>query len=207
MENLSDYDLLIFHAVDNLYDSFADRLKDFTNEGKSLLYIPTVDGDRSAYNQFWNKNLNFPKWITTARGSEENYLKIKDINSAHGIFTDIWQDKKAFQSSSRFYAIPVFQGNNEFKNLMTYSNNQPMLMEQNNKMLLASFLESETSDFRLSGFFPILMQQMVQYLTNSSGLTEKFVVGDTLTFRDFSMEKIERLHNANTGQSNFHDGF
>jgi hypothetical protein len=203
MENLSDYDLLIFHGIVGLYDSFANRLKDYTEEGKSILYIPTISGNADEYNEFWNKKIGFPKWQSTISGSENNYIKIKDINRSHGIFENIWQDKDSFQSSSHFYSIPVFLNKKDFEILMTYSNNYPMMLESENKILLANFLETGSSDFRLSGLFPILMQQTVQYLTNSSGLTDLYNIGDTLSFRNFSIEDIKNFTMKTPGNQSF----
>lgn len=193
METLSHYDLLIFHGINELNHSFAEKLEDFFSEGKNLIYIPEKNTDRNTYNQFWHTKVGLPKWQATLQGSKDNYLKIKNINKTHAIFADIWQDKNTFQSFTRFNTIPVFQGSNNYQILMTYSNNQPLLMAKQNEMLLATFLEPEASDFNLSGLFPILIQQMIQFLTTPNNSTEKYFIGDTLVYRNFSMNDLKKF--------------
>ncbi len=194
MENLNDYDVLIFYNISKLADSYKNKLENFQINKKGIIYIPGVDCSIADYNNFWHKQIGLPKWVKNLTSSSNSYLKIKNINLSHPIFSEVWQQGNNFQSHSQFFAIPVFQQDKNQKLLMNYNNSTPFLIESNLKfgkaLLLAGFLTPQESNLQLSGFFPVLIQQMVKYLTNSNKSLPYYFIGDTLTHQHFQLENI-----------------
>lgn len=191
MENLNDYDVLIFHGISSLPAIYVQRLEDFFNRGKGLIYFPTNHTNLKEYNHFWHEKIGLPRWKNTLHSSGENYQKIGNINQHHPVFSQVWLNKQSFNPGSRFYSLPVFQNNNNQTWLINYANQLPFLLESDKKLTLAALISPSESDFWLSGFFPVLLQQMIFYLTNSEDSFQNFYIGDTLIYRNFDPEEIE----------------
>ncbi len=180
MENLTDYDVLIFHDVARLPAVYRDKLNHFAEQGKGIIYIPDIQTSIANYNQFWHQQMKFPKWEQNITGNGNTYLKIDAIDETHPIFNKIWTQQ--FESQAQFFAYPEVKVPPEYNVLVRYNNKKPFLTEKNNRILLSAFVDVENSNLRVSGFFPVLMQQSVLYLSNFNKSIENYQVGDTLTY-------------------------
>ncbi len=192
MENLDDYDVLLFHNVAELNDIYKDKLNNFLKRGKGIIVIPGIDNEIDSYNRFWHEQMGLPQWTRNLGGGTDSYLKLQNINTNHPVFAQVWAEKERFQSASRFYTVPAFQANENHNVLIDYNTSHPFMMELNNRkiMLLGSFITAQESTLQLSGFFPVLLQQTVLYLSNFSHSLINQTVGDTLRHRVFQPENI-----------------
>ncbi len=192
MENLDEYDVLLFHNVPELNAVYKDKLTNFINQGKGIIVIPGIDNKMSQYNRFWHMQMQLPQWTDNLGGGSDSYLKLKNINTNHPIFAQVWAEKDRFQSASQFFTIPDFETDANHTVLINYNNSQPFMIEQNNQkiILLAGFISPRESTLQLSGFFPVLLQQTVLYLSNFSHSLTNQTVGDTLRHRVFQPDNI-----------------
>ena len=192
MENLAEYDVLLFHNVTQLPGAYKDKLNDFLDRGQGIIYIPGVNSSIAEYNDFWHRAMELPRWETNIFGSSGSYMKIKNINSAHPIFSRIWQAENRFESSAQFFTIPDMERDKTAQILIDYSNGKPLLTEiaDRRMLLLSAFVTPGESNLQLSGFFPVLMQQMVLYLSNFDKSMVNYSIGDTLQHSVFELENI-----------------
>ena len=193
MENLDEYDVLIFHNIGELSNSYKSRLNDFLSDGKGIIYLPGINTSVSEYNNFWHKEMGLPKWKSNLSGDGKSYVKLNNINTSHPIFSQIWQEKEIFKATSQFFTIPEFERNGNI--LIDYSNTSPFLTETADKklLLLSTFLSPNESNLQLTGFFPVLIQQTVPYLANYNKSVANKFVGDTLRHSNFNMENISNF--------------
>jgi len=193
MENLDEYDVLIFHSVSQLSDSYVSRLNDFLEDGKGIVYLPGINTSTEEYNNFWHKKMGLPKWKSNLSGDGKNYVKLNNINTSHPIFSQIWQDKETFKATSQFFALPDFERNGNV--LIDYTGGSPFLTETSDRklLLISTFLSPNESNLQLTGFFPVLMQQTVLYLANYNKSMANQFVGDTLRHSHFDMENIAKF--------------
>ncbi|MBN2280557.1 MAG: BatA domain-containing protein [Candidatus Marinimicrobia bacterium] len=193
MENLEDYDVLIFHNISELPELYVARFKDFLAGGKGIVVLPGMNGSISEYNNFWHKQMGLPIWKRNLVGDGESYLRLKNINTSHPIFSQIWQNKESFKATAQFFAIPEFERYGTV--LIDYNNGSPFLTETKERklMLIAAFITASESNLQLTGFFPVLMQQTVLYLANFSQSLANYTIGDTLRYSCSDMDQMAKF--------------
>ncbi len=216
MENLYNYDEIIFSDIDRLPTGISNLVKKFTEDGRGIILLPGTGSDPETYNKYWVQEFGLPKWKNTRESTNNNFISLGNILEKHPVFKGVWRNINDFKNYPEFYKIPGFLCDSRHLVLMNFEDSTPFIIEmtdQGHFFLIATSPGKNWTTFQLSGFFPVLLQRMLLYLANNSFQEWSYSTLDTLNFKgletinstDISILTPDdrRFLPNNSGQNNF----
>lgn len=192
IENLSEYDILIYSNMPRLDESAIRRLETYLNSGKGLIIIPGSDTDIGNLNS-WLPKAGFGKILSLTDNSlqPDIFTKFGKVDYSHpiikGMFDQNGSESQSLESPG-FIKFFKTDRSTQSQTLISYMNNDPFLEESGNKNLNALMFTSAVnlswSDWPIKGIFAPLINRAVYYVYSKTNGNEKsFIAGEPLELR------------------------
>ncbi|MGR7814182.1 BatA domain-containing protein [Lacinutrix undariae] len=139
---INDQNLIILNELKTIPNPLITALKAFTNNGGTVLIIPSSDIDLISYNQTL-KNHNTSKFSTLI--SEEK--KVTSINYSHPILQQVFDKKVSnfqYPKVQRFYKFSSVNS----ASILSYENGDSFLSSADKMYVFSAALNSENSNFK-----------------------------------------------------------
>ncbi len=139
---LASYDLLILNEVSSISTPLNTSIKDFLQQGGSMLLIPSDDMNTRDFNSLLS-GYGLSYGIKLAVPQE-----ITGINYAHPLFVDVFKDRiENFQypNVKEYYTL-----NGNASNILSYANAAPFLASKGDVYLFTASLSYTNSNFKSS---------------------------------------------------------
>jgi hypothetical protein len=155
---IPDQNLVILNELELISTALKAALTSFSNEGGTILIIPSEKSDLGSYNQLF-RELN----ISTYTTSNTNEKRITSINYDHPLLAN------AFYSKVTNFQYPKVEVSYRFSsnknNVLSYEDGSPFLVGTANKFAFSSALNSTNSNFKNSQLIiPVLYNMGLQSL-------------------------------------------
>lgn len=140
---IDQQNLIILNEAENVPMSLNTALQSFTNNGGSLIVIPSSDADLSSYNSF----LSAYRFTLNEYSSGER--KITKINFSHPVYTGVFDNKVnnfQYPKTNGYYRV----SSTGATNLLSLENNQPFLAQSGKCFLFSSALNKDNSNLTQS---------------------------------------------------------
>lgn len=148
---IADQNLIILNELNDIPNSLITALKSFTNDGGSLLIIPSNEITLNTYNQLFTNYSISP--FKTKIGKEK---RVTSIHFSHPLLANVF-DKKVTN-----FQYPKVNTSYLFNSIATtpilsYEDNMPFLIQSNQTFVFSSALNETNSNFKNSPLIvPIL---------------------------------------------------
>lgn len=134
--NFEQQHLIILNELDNLSVALIKNIHNYTENGGTILYIPSEKAEIKNYNNL----------INTYRLINENETRLTKINFDHPIFSSVFEKKiKNFQ-------FPFFKKHYSLKNyesaILSFENGKPLLVNTANYYVFSAPLNSKNTNFK-----------------------------------------------------------
>ena len=136
--------LIVLNELDAIPNSLAVGLKTFTDQGGSLIVIPSKNSEKNSYNSLLtNYNSNFNELIETEK-------RITTINYSHPIYSNGVFEKQVsnfqYPKVNSFYNIT----SSNSLNVLQFEDGKPFLYQNKNTFVFTSALNNDNSNFKNS---------------------------------------------------------
>ncbi len=150
--NIIDQNLIVLNELKNIPKALISTLKTFSDDGGSILIIPSVQSDSNTYNQLFN-TYSLPNFSSKV----ETEKLITKINFSHPLLSNVF-DKKVdnfqYPKVNSFNKLSNAVGAN---NILSFEDNAPFLTQANNIYVFTAALDESNSNFKNSPLIvPIL---------------------------------------------------
>ena len=183
-EILSNYDGIIFSEVANLSSISQKNLSEYLQNGGGILLFVARDCTPEQFNALWAEGFGFPRWHNTRETGGDSYLGIGKYDSHHPIFRDLWPEKVGPTATPRFFKAPGLVCGAKHTILMTFDDNTPLMVELRSEagraVMMATVPKPDWSDLPFSGFFPVVLQRLTQYIARGATQPLNYTTGDTV---------------------------
>ncbi len=139
-----DQNLIVLNELKNIPNALITSLNSFSDNGGSVLIIPSNESDLNTYNQLFN-NYALPNF-SAKKLSEKLITK---INFSHPLLTNVF-DKKVdnfqYPKVNSFYDLSNAAG----ANILSFEDNAAFLIQSKNVYTFTAALNEENSNFKNS---------------------------------------------------------
>lgn len=141
---LDSQHLIILNELNTIPNSLSSALKSFTNQGGSLIIIPSKEINNSSYNNFLiNYNASFGNLI-------ESEKRITTINYSHPLYSNGVFEKQVrnfqYPKVNSFYSLV----SNSASAVLKYEDDKGFLYQNENAFIFSSALNKDNSNFKNS---------------------------------------------------------
>lgn len=142
--SIVDQNLIVLNELKNIPNALITSLNSFSNDGGSILIIPSVESDLNSYNQLF-ENYSLPSFSSKAATEK----LITKINFSHPLLSNVF-DKKVdnfqYPKVNSFYKI----SNPTAANILSFEDNTAFLTQANNVFVFTAALDDDNSNFKNS---------------------------------------------------------
>jgi hypothetical protein len=184
---LPNQNLIILNGLVNIPNALATVLQNFTNNGGSVVVVPSLNSNIDSYNALFN-SLQLPRFNSKI----EAVKNISTIVFDHPLYNGVF-DKRVtnfqYPTVKTYYNITQSNTNAALK----FDNNHPFLYEKNKVIIITAPLSEENSNFIKS---PLIVPTFYNIATNSLALPKLFyLIGNknTISLKQ-SLNKDDILH-------------
>jgi hypothetical protein len=136
--------VIILNELNSIPNALADALKSFTNQGGSLVVIPSIDIDLASYNQLLNNyGSHFNEFIQTEK-------RITSINYSHPLYSSGVFEKQVdnfqYPTTASFYHIT----SKNASSILKFEDGKPFLNQSKHTFVFTSALNTTHSSFKNS---------------------------------------------------------
>lgn len=149
--SLESQNLIVLNELKDLPNSLITALKSFTDNGGSIVIIPSIDIAISSYNQIF-KNYNLPNFNTSNTAEK----KITAINFSHPLLVNVFDKKVSnFQYPKINSYFPTSTSGSS--SILSYEDGTAFLSESDRAYAFSAALNEDNSNFKNSPLIvPIL---------------------------------------------------
>tara|TARA_R110002050_G_scaffold74772_6_gene160240 strand:- start:3671 stop:5596 length:1926 start_codon:yes stop_codon:yes gene_type:complete len=171
---LESQNLIILNELSSISNALTATLKAFTNQGGSLIVIPSKDITITSYNSLLlNYQTSFNELIKTEK-------RITSINYAHPLYNNGVFEKQV--SNFQYPKVNSFFNTNlsNASNILKYEDGKPFLFQNSNAFIFTSALNNGNSNFKNS---PLIVPTLYNIGTYSFKIPELYyTIGKNNTF-------------------------
>ena len=191
--SIVDQNLIVLNELKNIPNALATSLNSFSNDGGSLLIIPSAESELNAYNQLF-ENYSLPSF--SSKTSIDKL--ITKINFSHPLLSNVF-DKKVdnfqYPKVNSFYKI----SNPTAANILSFEDNTAFLTQANNVFVFTAALDDDNSNFKNS---PLIVPVLYNIGKQSLKLPRLYYTIGTKNTIDINttllQDAILKLSNAET---------
>jgi hypothetical protein len=141
---INEQRLIVLNELDAIPNALSIALKAFTDQGGTLIVIPSNKIDNASYNVLLNKyNSNFNALLTTEK-------QVTKINYSHPLYSNGVFEKQVsnfqYPKVNSFYNVTL----NNASSVLQYEDGKPFLYQNKNAFVFSSSLNTENSNFKNS---------------------------------------------------------
>lgn len=159
--DISNANLVIINEVKQIPVSLINALKPFVDQGGTICFIPTTNGDLISYQQFIN---GYSTQGLLAEIIREK--KITSINFSHPLYRGVF-DKKI--TNFQYPKVNSYYQANASNIILSFEDNTPFLYKTNNIYVFTSAINQENSNFKNS---PLIVPTLYNIGKQSLQLTD-----------------------------------
>mgnify|MGYP001082792234 FL=1 len=141
---ISSQNLIVLNEIKNIPNSLTTALKAFTDDGGTLLIIPSGNSELSSYNQLF-RNYN----ISTLNATTPEEKKITSIQFSHPLLTNVFDKKISNFQYPKTNKRYVFSGPSG-ASVLNFEDSTPFLTQNENLYTFTSALNEDNSNFKNS---------------------------------------------------------
>lgn len=190
--SIIDQNLIVLNELKNIPNAMTTSLNSFSDDGGSILIIPSNESDLSSYNQLLNTFFlpNFSSLISTEK-------RITKINFSHPLLTNVF-DKKVdnfqYPKVNSYYSL----SNPSFTRILSFEDDTAFLTQShNNVYAFSASLEEDNSNFKNS---PLIVPVLYNIGKQSLKLPQLYYTIGTKNTIDINIrlgqDEILKLDNA-----------
>lgn len=194
--NIKNNQLIILNEVKEISSGFSATIKQFVENGGSLLVFPPEDINFDSYRDFLvSLDANYFQTLDTSS------LKVSNLNYQHQIFTHVFegkQEKVNLPLVKKHFSLSSNQVNFS-EDILSFLNNSSFLKSYNYKKgkvyLCASPLNKSATNFAEHAIFVPIVYNIALYSLPKSNLY--YIIGDenTVPLKTFNNESVFHLRN------------
>lgn len=141
---INEQRLIVLNELDAIPNALSIALKGFTDQGGTLIVIPSNKIDNASYNMILNKyNSNFNALLTTEK-------QVTKINYSHPLYSNGVFEKQVsnfqYPKVNSFYNVTL----NNASSVLQFEDGKPFLYQNKNVFVFASSLNTENTNFKNS---------------------------------------------------------
>ncbi|WP_417370622.1 BatA domain-containing protein [Gelidibacter japonicus] len=189
--SIIDQNLIVLNELKNIPNAMTTSLNSFSDDGGSILIIPSNESDLNSYNQLLNTFLlpNFSSLISTEK-------RITKINFSHPLLTNVF-DKKVdnfqYPKVNSYYSL----SNPSFTRILSFEDDTAFLTQSHNVYAFSASLEEDNSNFKNS---PLIVPVLYNIGKQSLKLPQLYYTIGTKNTIDINIrlgqDEILKLDNA-----------
>ncbi len=141
---ISSQNLIVLNEIKNIPNSLTTALKAFTDDGGTLLIIPSGDSELSSYNQLF-RDYN----ISTFNATTPEEKKITSIQFSHPLLTNVFDKKISNFQYPKTNKRYVFSGPSG-ASVLNFEDSTPFLTQNENLYTFTAALNEDNSNFKNS---------------------------------------------------------
>ena len=164
--SINDQSLIVLNEINSIPESLKNALISFTNNGGSLVIIPSKDINISSYNSLLSNYFS-----TSITGLIQRENKVTSINFSHPLYQNVFQKRVTnFQYPT---VNSYFKIKSTAPSLLSYQDNTPFLLGANGIYLFTSSLLKENSNFKGS---PLIVPTLYNMGYNSFSIPKLYTI-------------------------------
>lgn len=155
---INSQNLIILNEIATIPSSLSSVLKSFSNEGGTILVIPSKNATIESYNRFLgNYRLGITNEITTEK-------RVTGINYSHSLYNNGVFEKRI--TNFQYPKVNSFYGlnSNSTASMLSFEDGRPFLTGNNTIYLFTAALNAENSNFKSS---PLIVPTLYNIAKNS----------------------------------------
>ena len=171
---LSKQHLIILNELESVPNALSVALKSVTEQGGSMLIIPSKKSDKTTYNQLLaNYNSNFNDLLETEK-------RVTTINYAHSLYNHGVFEKQVqnfqFPTVNSYFTVSA----NNVSNVLQFEDGKPFLYQSQNVYVFTASLNSENSNFKSAPLIVPTLYNIGKFSFKNAALY--FTIGNENTF-------------------------
>ena len=170
--DITNANLVIINEIKQIPVSLINVLEPFINQGGSVCFIPSMDGDLASYQQFISKY--------SAIGPTQKIIqekKITSIHFSHPLYQGVF-DKKI--TNFQYPKVNSYYQSNASNAILSFEDNSPFLYKTNNIYAFTAAINDENSNFKNS---PLIVPTLYNMGKQSMQLTDiSYTIGQTNSY-------------------------
>ena len=166
--------LIVLNELESVPNALSVALKSFTEQGGSLLIIPSKKSDKASYNELLsNYGSKFNDLLETEK-------RITNINYAHPLY-----NKGVFEKQIKNFQYPTVTSyftvsSNNASNVLQFDDGKPFLFQSQNVYVFTSSLTTENSNFKNTPLIVPTLYNIGKFSFKNAALY--FTIGNENTF-------------------------
>ncbi|MFH6604064.1 BatA domain-containing protein [Maribacter algicola] len=161
---IADQHTILLNELPSIPNALTTSLKSFSDEGGSVIVIPSTDSDFDSYNTFLMNVMG-----TSFTQKIELERNITNINFDHSLYRDVFEKNVTnfqYPKVSRHYRIKT-----SLPQALTLQDNSPLLVGSGGKYLFTAALNTDNSNFKNS---PLIVPTLYNMAASSLKLPELY---------------------------------
>lgn len=170
--DITNANLLLINEIKQIPVSLINVLEPFINQGGSVCFIPSMDGDLQSYEQFIRKysSLGFTDKIIQEK-------KITSIHFSNPLYQGVF-DKKI--TNFQYPKVNSYYQSNASNVILSFEDTSPFLYKTNNIYAFTAAINDENSNFKNS---PLIVPTLYNMGKQSMQLTDiSYTIGQTNSY-------------------------
>lgn len=159
---LKSTDLIIINAIEQLTPAFAENLREYTEAGGTIAFVPAAKGNAATYNNFFRRlgltNISYRPVEANATVQSE----LAPLDTDNPFFNNIFEASSAKMKMPN--AVPVLSWNRSAGDILKYRNSNKFLSVfqkgQGKIYLFSTPLQDEYTDFASHALFVPVMYKL-----------------------------------------------
>jgi hypothetical protein len=142
--SLVNQNLIILNQLESIPNGLITALNSFSEDGGSLLIIPSTASDLNSYNQLFN-NYSLPRYSSKISAEK----RITKINFSHPLLNNVFDksvDNFQYPKVNTFYNLVSSTG----ASILSFEDNSAFLSQVNNAYAFSAALDEQNSNFKNS---------------------------------------------------------
>jgi hypothetical protein len=180
-QNFRSFDILILSDFPMLDASVIQRLKNYLENGGSVLLIPGMRSIPSEFNKMASSlgiSSRIIELIQTTHDNEFYFLKEPNLN--HPLFSGLFRMENPELSKPKFYRYFKFSMSDKDNIILAYQNSDPFLVKadhnQGSVFIMSSYIDDVWTDIQYRGIFLPLLSRIFHYGASHASQIQSSVV-------------------------------
>jgi len=180
-QNFQSYDILILSDFPLLDASVTQRIKNYLENGGSVLFIPGMGTIPSEYNKM-SVSLGISSRIIELIQStrDDEFYSLNELNLNHPLFSGLFRMENPELSKPKFYKYFKFSVSEKDNIILDYQNSDPFLVKadhnQGSVFIMSSYIDDGWTDIQYRGIFLPLLSRIFHYGASHASQIQSSIV-------------------------------
>jgi len=177
-QNFQKFDIIWLSNSPNLSNQIQNRIKNYMDEGGTLVLMPGLNTIPSEFN-ILTKKLHLPVQLTEViqTKSSQEFYSFRQPDLEHPLFNGLFRTSDPDIEAPRFYRYFKIIAPSIAKRILSFQNGDPFLLQLDNReglsFLFSSYIDDEWTDFQYRGLFLPILSRLIYIGISASSQTEQ----------------------------------